>query len=409
MSRASRDLIGRGIAGGITGALQIYSDRKKEEEALRTAEDPNASDMQKAIALSKLSPELGNQYLKQSAVKQLTENLSQKYPLAFGQPGFTPNAPSMASRNATIPNAQIPEPMSVPGGTQIGSSGGANNQQLPQPQPNIPVDTRQQEQQLGQAATELASVNPAIAAQLANQAKMLQKDRIAKENAERNARQQVEFQERKANEAYRQHILSGIPQSKKLDAQLGRIEKLSAKAETTPAAVKALNFFGIPIGAFDTANAQELEKISNDLTATIQSDYGNRILETEFNTFLKRIPTLLNSEEGRARIIRNMRLYNDAAQAEQKAYLDIYRMQKQSGIQHPIVRQEDVLEMSEPALNVIFDKLNSELIEDSGTKEAAKLLPPAAQGTARMVKDGKFYDFPADQLQLRKKQGFAPL
>ncbi len=424
---------------GISQALQTYSQIKKAEEAQAVISNPNSSPIQKAMALSSIGQEkLGTEVFKKAANESVLSGIEQRLnqnlgrtpnirpnepvqrttttaveaPSEVAQPGFSVSGPQRAAQNAMAVN-QPREPIPI---EQQQIEGQPAPQQIPQ-QMQQQVNPELEAQAFEQAAQEAAMVgNSPVATQYANRANQIRKDvRAAQVEEKKDAReavkmaQQEEFEERKENASYRQKILNGIPQTKKLKAQIGRIEKLSEKAELTPGAVKALNFFGIPIGAFDTANAQELEKLSNDLTATITSEYGNRILATEFNTFLKRIPTLLNSTQGRERIIRNMKLYSDAAEAEQNAYQDIYKMQKQSGIKHPIVKQEDVLEISEPKLDKIFEQLNSELMEDSGTKEKAKLLPPSAQGTVRMSKNGRFYDFPAEQAQLRKKEGFAPL
>lgn len=390
------------VLGNVYGQYQA---QQKEKANRAIVDNPNSTPLQRAMAISELgSPQVAQQHLKQAGLQEIAKSLAAKYPgLPGGQqqvaaqniPGATP---PIQDARALQQQHQQALPMAQP--EQI-----APQQAQVAPQPSPEQDLAVADQFRKRAADYAsAGLKPQADVDLA-EANAIE-NRV---NSQRKAQQQLEFQERKENEGYRQHILSGIPQTKKLKAQLGRLEKLSAKAETTPAAVKALNFFGIPIGSFDTPNAQELDKIANDLTATIQSDYGNRILATEFNTFLKRIPTLLNSEAGRKRILRNMNLYADAIGAEQKAYQDIYRMQKQSGIQHPIVRQEDVMELVEPQLDAIFDKLNSELVEDSGTKEAARLLPQAPQGTIRMTKDGRFYDIPADQVPLWKKMGLAPL
>lgn len=424
---------------GISQAFQTYSQMKKNEEAQSVINDPKSTPIQKAMALANIGQEkLGTEVYKKAADTSVLSGIEQDLNIKLGriavpdntnvipairssepiesttttQPGFSVTGPQRAAQNAMQVN-QPREPVEQQQQQALAQPKAASQGQ-PQQQPQI--DPIREAEAYDQAAMQAAKDFPAVAARYENKANQIRKDvRAAEIEARQDARdarketQQEEFEERKENASYRQRILNGIPQTKKLKAQIGRIEKLSEKAELTPAAVKALNFFGIPIGSFDTANAQELEKLSNDLTATITSEYGNRILATEFNTFLKRIPTLLNSTEGRERIVRNMKLYADAAEAEQNAYQDIYKMQKQSGIKHPIVKQEDVLEISEPKLDRIFDQLNSELITDSGTKERAKLLPMVPERSVRMTKNGRFYDFPAEQAQLRKKEGFAPL
>ncbi len=439
MSRASIAEIGRGLGQSFINAGEMYVKHKAEQSKVqqaqkkldalkKTYDNPNSTDIEKVSAWADIDPKIAATVVlageKQKQKEQTQKFIADQYAQDFGiapppqiteapepaglggqqgkivqpvnpeaatptQPGFSPSAPQQAARNATELNQQVPIPIA-----------GAPPMQQPQQ-----LTPRQEAQRLRAKGGQMNTMQPGAGAPYLEQANSIERE----EQKQREFGQKQEFEARKGNEKYRQELLKGIPATKKLKGQLNKLENLNKKELLTPAAVKTLNFFGVPLGVFDTANEQEFEKQALDLTANIQQDYGSRILQSEFNTYLRRIPTLLNSKEGRTRIIENIRIYADAKEAEQKAYIDLYKMQKDSGIQHPLVRQEDVLEYADKELNQIFDRLNQNLMEDTGVKEKAKLLPMVQQGSIRMVKDGRFYDFPAQQAELRQKEGFAPL
>lgn len=452
MSRATNQQIAAGFAQGLQNFVQGFAERKAKEaeqsrvvDLLKRLEDPKTTDMEKVGIYGELDPKLALQYeIAREKIKEKQQQqqfIAQQYAQDFGieppqtpepqefegaglggpqakvtqpvvseaatptQPGFKPNAPSMAARNQTALRPNFPgnqnfneqpmvsAPIAVPARQQV--------QQRPQQQ----LTPKQEAQRLRAKGGALNAMQPGAGQPYLDQAKAI--DAEARENKKTESK--LEFEVRKGNEKYRQELLKGIPVTKKLKGQLGKLEQLNKKELLTPAAVKTLNFFGVPLGVFDTADEQEFEKQALDLTANIQQDYGSRILQSEFNTYLRRIPTLLNSKEGRTRIIDNMKIYAEAKEAEQKAYQDLYKLQKDSGIKHPLVTQEEVMDYADRELNQIFARLNDNLMKDTGTKEKARLLPKVREGSIRMSKDGKFYDFPADQAALRRKEGFSPL
>lgn len=440
--------IAEGFGQGLINFANQYAQRKAQEREQSRVKQlaerlANASEIEKQQLLFEADPsgksyvqyELGREKNKQK--QQTQEFIANQYAQDFGipppepqevqgtglggvqgrevqpvnaeaatatQPGFSPNAPQQAARNAIALRPNAPFNKNFNEQPVVGTPIAAPKQQ-PQQRPQQQLTPRQEAQRLRAKGGQLNAMQSGSGTPYLEQAKSIEKE----EQSLREFDQKQEFEERKGNEKYRQELLKGIPVTKKLKGQLSKLETLNKKELLTPAAVKTLNFFGVPLGVFDTADEQEFEKQALDLTANIQQDYGSRILQSEFNTYLRRIPTLLNSKEGRTRIIENMKIYADAKEVEQKAYMDLYKMQKESGIKHPIVKQEDVLEYADKELDQIFGRLNQNLMEDTGTKEKAKLLPMIPQGSIRMSKDGRFYDFPAAQAELRRKEGFAPL
>jgi hypothetical protein len=105
---------------------------------------------------------------------------------------------------------------------------------------------------------------------------------------------------------------------------------------------------GIPLGVLNNPESEEFDKLSNQLTRTIQNYYGSRILQTEFHNFLRQIPTLQNSEEGRKRIIDNLRKAQIPKQLEYDAYKQV--MQENGG-KRPVDLKERITEKLIPSLD----------------------------------------------------------
>lgn len=387
----------RGFLGGLsTGVGQGVAQAGQQYYVNQIMENPNLTPIQKASAVSVYAPEYAKQYLKSAEEQSQLQDF-----LAGSQQGPQNNLPSRIPQGqeryaamGQIPTADIP-------GIGINAPPHMGNQQ-----PQMQQQPTQQGQQGGvfsnlsddklKEGIARFGKNPALAGAF--------KEELADRRAEKKLIAAEIQAERKANESYRSKILNRIPETKKTAAQLDRLEQLNREGvEISPLFKKVTDFFGIPIGAFDSANAQELEKISNDLTAGIQSDYGNRILATEFNVFLKRIPSLMNSKEGRERVIHNLKLYQRAKSAEDDAYRQIYAQQKNSGIKNPIVRQEDVLDRTEPILDEIFAEMNRDLKNENILEGNVPLIPPGTRMI--LTPDGRRVAVPENRVAEALQQG----
>lgn len=117
----------------------------------------------------------------------------------------------------------------------------------------------------------------------------------------------------KNQEKYLDDLVSGVQAADQVDMRLDQM--LSLKDLPTPALATTMEALGIPPSLF-SSDAETAEKLSIDLTKNIQQFYGNRILQSEFQAFLRSIPTLKNSIEGRKRIIENMKRFNDLKRLE---------------------------------------------------------------------------------------------
>lgn len=137
---------------------------------------------------------------------------------------------------------------------------------------------------------------------------------VAKAELERRKGEKAQsFQEKKLalseTKEFRKNINEQFRNAKEIKNRLNRIREVSEKGDLpTPLVASILEKFPIDTSFLLSADAQEIEKLGLDLTAGLAKDFGNRINITEFKTFLKRVPNIRQTKEGRERILRNMEL-----------------------------------------------------------------------------------------------------
>jgi len=115
--------------------------------------------------------------------------------------------------------------------------------------------------------------------------------------------------------------------AKNENIRLDRMEELSGKEGlSTPLMVKALDAIGLPIGILSNPDTEEYRKLETDFIRDARDVFpGGRITNYEIQSYLKTIPTLLNSKEGREAIIRNRKLFNEAKEIKYNEYKNILK------------------------------------------------------------------------------------
>ena len=88
--------------------------------------------------------------------------------------------------------------------------------------------------------------------------------------------------------------------------KLMQLQELNKEELIEPSAAKFLEFTGIPLGVLENPSNELYDKVSQDLLKGLPETYGNKILLAEVQNFLKTIPRLLNSADGRRMIASNM-------------------------------------------------------------------------------------------------------
>ncbi len=156
-----------------------------------------------------------------------------------------------------------------------------------------------------------------------------------------------------------------------------------------PTAAVFLEHLGIPLGALENPGSELYNKLSQDLLKGLPETYGNRILKVEVDNFLKTIPTLLNSPNGRRMIASNMLKLGEM----KEVYYNEMRKQQMDSLDNeknlPRDFQQRVFDQVKPQI----DRINNEFVKLS---EITSVPPDTSPyfGT-----DGQIYFVPKQEEQ----------
>jgi hypothetical protein len=139
--------------------------------------------------------------------------------------------------------------------------------------------------------------------------------------------------------------------------------------------------------------AEEFEKISTDHVKEVSNVFPGQIRVFEIETYLKTIPTLLNSDEGKQIVANNLMLLNDGKIIKYKVGEQI--LKDNNGIPP---RNFDMLinERAEPEL----ERLGEEL--EKGMTDAIEKYQPTIE---MYGPDGKVYEIPYTKVSQAASQG----
>lgn len=180
------------------------------------------------------------------------------------------------------------------------------------------------------------------------------------------------------------------------DMRLDRMEKLSDKGElSTPLMVQGLNKLGLPLGILGNPDSEEYAKLEADFLRDVKNVFpGGRISNFEVQSYLKTLPSLLNTPEGKKAIIRNKRLQNEAKKLRYDAYKDILKENKGKK-----PRNMGLL---------IDEKIGGRLSEiENEFKEGLQSQIEKFQQPIRMKNpQGQIFDIPTHLIEKAVKEGF---
>jgi hypothetical protein len=174
---------------------------------------------------------------------------------------------------------------------------------------------------------------------------------------------------------------------------LGQMEQLSKSGKLSlPITATLLEKFGLPLGVLNNPESEQFDKLSQELVKNIQGTYGSRILKVEVDNFMKSIPTLLNSSEGRKRLIDQWKILNEGKKVQYEAYREVLKENPKS---LPRDFKLQVLDRADSKL----DQLSQKFLE-VGAPRREKVQPGTAI-TPDVV--DKYLDLARDDIELAKK------
>jgi hypothetical protein len=111
------------------------------------------------------------------------------------------------------------------------------------------------------------------------------------------------------------------------DIRLERSEVLDKEGNVSaPLLVKALDALGLPIGILGNPATEEYRKIEADYVRDVSKVFpGGKITNYEVQSYLKTIPSLMNTPDGRKAIVRNRKLLNEAKKVRYDEYKKIIK------------------------------------------------------------------------------------
>lgn len=266
----------------------------------------------------------------------------------------------------------------------------AQAQQAQSAEPTIKQQIEQVRNQKRALAAANLPVNQAIALhqQLENKEKELRKEDREDRREAREEKKEERKDQREANketlETYTKTVDS-YKSARDSNATLDRMQKLIDSGLPNPFSESAVKFLkdGIKLGKFGSiisldasaflgGNAEEFRKLSNGFLRHGKEIFGSRMTDFDVDTFLQMVPSLLQTNEGKQRIINNMRALNDASTLRYDAMKEII---KENGNKRP--PHLDIL--IEDRVGDRLDALYGKFVEGYG--------PQTAKGTGTVLGD----------------------
>jgi hypothetical protein len=401
------ETLGKGLGGGLEKGLNYGIEKmlqRKENRKYNSAiarqmglQEDAFGDENPEIAKAVFSSSL-EQRKQEQKVRSKVKLLQDILPELGGQPNQPYQAPVNQALNRAFYGQQL-ENMNQMGDQPMQGPAKLQQQQFPQQNPQQFIQQRQIQQETPtsnitsnpQQRLAAAIVDPSIAntmtqnekiASAARQAELTRADR--KTEADRKFEAKTESENRKESKEFRDKIFATHQAHIKNKVNIQHLRSL-AKSGTLPepAMVALLDKVGLPLGILNNPNSEEYQKRVYDFTSGITGDYGARILASEFGIFLQRIPTLLNSNEGRLQILDMMEQIGEMNDTYYQSYKET--MKENNG------KTPKDIEIS------VFDKVEP-LIND--------LMSDLSQGEKiTLYKDGKTYRIPINEAQKAIQEG----
>ncbi len=214
--------------------------------------------------------------------------------------------------------------------------------------------------------------------------------------------QQLSRQDQKVDSSYKaqKDFIDDVTKSYKgfeteMKPRLLQMQNMKSEDIITPTASVFLDALGIPLGALKDPSSELYNKLSQDLLKGLPETYGSRILKVEVDNFLKTIPTLANSPDGRRMIASNMLKLGEMKEVYYNAMRDKQRTLLDGGKPFPKDFEQVIFDQVKPQI----DRINNEFVKMSEVKSVPENTVPffAPDGTIKFV--------PKDQAEWAQKNG----
>lgn len=214
------------------------------------------------------------------------------------------------------------------------------------------------------------------------------RDRELLELKKRQIEQQEKASRFKETKAERKEIIEKARAAKQTLHDLNRLEELDKTGKLdTPGYVEFLNRSGLDIPALTNPESEEFQKIANNFTKDAKTYFGGRVSNFEIEQFLKTVPSLSQSPEGRKRVIANLKYINNASLEYNNALKEV--MSENKGIP-PYDLLEQVDDKVEKKQKSLADRFKADLARPvpKGQWKTITALQAALGSSVGIVKEG---------------------
>jgi hypothetical protein len=178
------------------------------------------------------------------------------------------------------------------------------------------------------------------------------------------------------------------------ELRLKQQERLVEKGNlSSPVVVKFLDSIGMPLSVLGNPDNEEYSKVEAEFVRDVSNIFPGQIRVYEIEAYMKTIPSLLNSDEGKKAIIKQRRLMNEASKIRYKAYKDIL---KENNGRKP------------RNLDILIEERTSDKINELGL-ESRELMRNAIDKYSVPVKmydkQGQSYDIPPNRIEQAINKG----
>jgi len=168
-----------------------------------------------------------------------------------------------------------------------------------------------------------------------------------------------EFEMYKISQPERKEIVDAAKRSRANLQDLNRMEELQDEGKLdTPGYIEFLNRSGLDVPALMNKGSQEFNKIVQTFMRDARTYFGARVSNFELEQFLKGIPSLSQTPEGRKRVLSNLKRINRVALLYNDTYKD---MLKENDWSLPLYWQEKLDDRISPKLDKITDQFKADL------------------------------------------------
>ncbi len=221
----------------------------------------------------------------------------------------------------------------------------------------------------------------------------------------RTQKQSRENQLRKENAPHYQNAVDRVKKGKLEEFAIKKLNKLNDSKKLPKNVEKLLNV-DLSTGELRFAGAanpetQEFVKIINDFTTRAKDSYGARVTNFELDRFLQRLPSLLNSEEGRRYILEYMNSINKLNQLYDQTLKDVYNHYKISNL-----TSQDAEQIAEQIIGDKADQLLTDALDaDVRAQTIFDVKQKAPENNETLLYEGQYIYVPKNQVEKAIKAG----